>query len=42
MRQCPILSHMLFSDDTLLFSKASKMEANKFLAILNQYGAASG
>ena len=41
-RVAPNLSHLLFADDSLLFSRASTHEANKILVILTTYQQASG
>lgn len=37
-----MLSHLLFTDDSLLFTRANTHEANKILAILDTYQQASG
>ncbi|KAF7115523.1 hypothetical protein RHSIM_RhsimUnG0053200 [Rhododendron simsii] len=41
-RLCPVLSHIFFADDALLFAKAELRECNTLKTILHQYGAASG
>lgn len=37
-----MISHALSVDDTILFEKIDKAEANTFLRILTQYGKSSG
>ncbi|CAN1726075.1 LINE-1 retrotransposable element ORF2 protein [Linum perenne] len=39
---CPILSHCLFADDTVIFGKATEEEASKIINIINEYGMISG
>jgi exonuclease III/ribonuclease HI len=41
-RTAPLLSHLLFADDSLLFTRANTHEANKILSILATYQQASG
>ncbi|KAI8525452.1 hypothetical protein RHMOL_Rhmol13G0231200 [Rhododendron molle] len=41
-RHCPILSHILFADDALLFLKADLKDCCIVLDILKKYGEASG
>ena len=41
-RGCPMVTHMFFADDTLLFCKASTQECQKLNDILQLYEAASG
>jgi len=41
-RSAPHLSNLLFTDDNLLFSRASTLEANKILEILASYQQATG
>ena len=41
-RGCPILTHLFFADDSLLFCKAKEQECQKLVDILNKYEAASG
>lgn len=41
-RQCLAISHILFADDTLVFSKASIIAAGRLLSILYGYSVASG
>lgn len=38
----PILSHLFFADDSLIFCKASLRNGGRILAILEAYGSASG
>ncbi|CAN1762563.1 Putative ribonuclease H protein At1g65750, partial [Linum perenne] len=39
---CPVLTHVLFADDTVVFGKASIEEASKVKEILARYSAVSG
>ncbi|CAN1340570.1 hypothetical protein LINPERPRIM_LOCUS38890, partial [Linum perenne] len=41
-QRCPILHHILFADDTVLFGKASVEEANKIKRVLELYCLLSG
>ncbi|GJU27805.1 hypothetical protein Tco_1166426 [Tanacetum coccineum] len=41
-RECPVISHIFFADDSLFFLKASINECNKLISILDKYCAASG
>ncbi|GJT54240.1 hypothetical protein Tco_0989294 [Tanacetum coccineum] len=41
-RECPVISHIFFADDSLFFLKASIHECNKLISILDKYCAASG
>ncbi|CAL1384015.1 unnamed protein product [Linum trigynum] len=41
-RNCPVVSHCLFADDTVIFGKASMREASQIMNILNQYGSVTG
>lgn len=41
-RGAPTLTHLLFADDALLFSKASPQNAFELLRILNVYSRCSG
>ena len=41
-RGCPMVSHLFFVDDSLLFCKASTQECQNLMAILDLYEAASG
>ncbi|EEF38478.1 conserved hypothetical protein [Ricinus communis] len=41
-RRCPILSHMLFVDDTILFAKPDVEEASRAKLLLDKYQLASG
>ncbi|XP_074289594.1 uncharacterized protein LOC141614747 [Silene latifolia] len=38
----PVVSHLLFADDSILFVKANQLEANRVKGILNRYEMASG
>ena len=39
---CPSISHLLFADDSLLFSKASTQYCVNLMEVLNSYGRFSG
>lgn len=41
-RGCPTISHLLFADDTLIFTKASARSIKNLLSLLNTYEQASG
>ena len=41
-RACPSISHLLFADDSLFFSKAQKEECQTILRILKEYEVVSG
>ena len=41
-RGCPLVSHLFFADDSLLFCKASEHDCRKLIEILQLYEAASG
>ncbi|XP_021760236.1 uncharacterized protein LOC110725072 [Chenopodium quinoa] len=41
-RKGPEISHLLFADDSLLFTRATRQECSNIVDILNQYEAASG
>ena len=41
-RDCPSISHLLFADDSLFFSKAQREECQTILRILNEYERVSG
>ena len=41
-RGCPIITHLFFADDSLLFCKANAQECRKLIDILECYEAASG
>jgi hypothetical protein len=41
-RMCPSISHLLFADDVIIFSKANPSEAEAILRCLNIYSAWSG
>ncbi|XP_074315430.1 uncharacterized protein LOC141651628 [Silene latifolia] len=40
--QAPIVSHLFFADDSIIFAKANESQARVVLDVLNQYEAASG
>lgn len=40
--EAPVISNLCFADDTVLFCRASLMEANEIIRILDRYAAASG
>ncbi|CAN1331091.1 Transposon TX1 uncharacterized 149 kDa protein [Linum perenne] len=40
--RCPVLTHVLFADDTVISGKADKKEASKIKEILARYSALSG
>ncbi|GJR84770.1 reverse transcriptase [Tanacetum coccineum] len=41
-RNCPLISHIFFADDSLFFLKASHAECGTLVSILNSYWEASG
>lgn len=41
-RTCPIIHHLFFVDDSLVFIKATEQSANTLVEIVRTYGAASG
>ena len=41
-RGCPSISHLLFADDTILFTNGSKSSLASLMHFLSQYEAASG
>lgn len=41
-RRCPVLSHVFFADDALLFLKAELSNCNVIKRIIKEYGKASG
>ncbi|XP_059440565.1 uncharacterized protein LOC132173020 [Corylus avellana] len=41
-RRCPTISHLLFADDVIIFSKANESEARVILKCLNTYSSWSG
>jgi len=41
-RSAPSVTHLFFADDSLMFTRANPLEAQKVLSILNTYEAASG
>ena len=40
--QSPVITHLLFANDSIFFSKATKDEAYHLISILNSYIVASG
>ncbi|CAL1408646.1 unnamed protein product [Linum trigynum] len=40
--RCPIITHCLFADDTVIFGKANTQEAGRIVEIINEYGAITG
>ncbi|CAL1402494.1 unnamed protein product [Linum trigynum] len=40
--RCPILTHCLFADDTVIFGKADLQEAEKILDLIREYGTITG
>lgn len=42
LRYCPPLMHLIFADDSILYSKASKREAVKIRKVLREYAATCG
>ena len=41
-RGCPLITHIFFADDSLLFCKAKEQECHTLVSILNRYEEASG
>lgn len=41
-RTTPVISHLFFADDCLLFARANSSEAKRLMIILAEYEAASG
>ena len=41
-RGCPMVTHLFFVNDSLLFCKATDQECHKLIKILELYKAASG
>ena len=41
-RGCPLITHLFFTDDSLLFYKAKEQECHTLVTILNRYEEASG
>ncbi|CAN0907190.1 Transposon TX1 uncharacterized 149 kDa protein [Linum grandiflorum] len=41
-RKGPLLTHCLFADDTIIFGKASREEAEAITGIINEYGSMTG
>ena len=41
-RGAPVITHLFFADDSLVFCKASKQEAEKLIMILKEYEEATG
>lgn len=40
--QAPVISHVLFADDVILFTKASKAKAKALFDIINYYFLSTG
>ncbi|CAL1413727.1 unnamed protein product [Linum trigynum] len=40
--RCPVLTHCLFADDTVIFGKANLQGAQKILDLIGEYGAITG
>ncbi|CAL1397336.1 unnamed protein product [Linum trigynum] len=40
--RCPVLTHCLFADDTVIFGKADFQEAQNIIDIIGEYGAITG
>ncbi|CAL1398685.1 unnamed protein product [Linum trigynum] len=40
--RCPVLTHCLFADDTVIFGRANHQEAEKILELIRDYGAITG
>lgn len=41
-RTCPMISHLLFADDCIIFTNGSKRNIEKLMSFLNEYAATSG
>ncbi|KAL0011422.1 hypothetical protein SO802_006530 [Lithocarpus litseifolius] len=41
-RRCPMVTHLFFADDSLLFCKANEQECHKLIEMLELYEVASG
>lgn len=41
-RKAPVITHLLFADDSLLFARAHEVEASRIMEILQEYQVASG
>lgn len=41
-KNCPSISHLLFADDCLIFSKANITQSKNLLKLLEDYGSTSG